>query len=171
MYQDCAIEEFISDCQEGLLMIGYGEDYIAAVQANLDFWLRVQEDRKTNPWNPDAPRTKAGNYVIVRATRHVGFGEWTNIGCLVFDHDGKQVFHRMGPFGRAIYRGDLRPGYVRKDHYKLYDDIEDVRQALRSDGHFMSYIQMTEPRITHLGEENYESIYHDFVLGLHGLRG
>jgi hypothetical protein len=168
MYQDCAIDGFIEACELGLKETRYGDDYIAAVQANLDFWLGVKESRKINPYNPNAPRSKAGNYVIIRATAHVGYDEWTNIGCLIFDHDGKQVFHRMGPFGRAIYRGDLRPGYISKEHYKLYDHIDDVHQALQSDGHFMSSIQMTKPRITHLGEEEFESTYHDFVLALRG---
>jgi hypothetical protein len=170
MFQDCGIEEHIDACHAGIADVRYGDEYRAAVLRALQYWQGIQTKRITEPYDPGSagPRV-AGKYVIVRCTHHVSSDEWTNIGCLVYDQDGKQIFARMGPYDRAIARGDLHPEYAEHlDSYpKTVEHIEQVERSMTSLGHFMSSIQMTAPRPCILHEENSESIYLNFVLGLH----
>lgn len=166
MFQKSAIEGFITACIKGLTNKHYGTEYISAVQRNLTYWQSVVANRAGIP-DTDDPW---GNYVIVHASHHPSSGERTNIGCMIFDQLGNQVFRRMGPFDRAAYRGDINlnqyAGGESLIDYRKDMDLDDIKRALESMGHAMSSIQMTEPRMTRLSEECYESIYHNFVLGL-----
>ena len=134
-----------------------------AYQQCIDFWV---EALKT-PYDTDQPQTW-GSYVVMRASHHPSTDEWTNIGVMVYDKDGKQIWAKMGPFDRAIARGDLTAHTAKgcDQRHKAYESIEQVKRALESLGHAMSSIQITEPRATAIDPECCWSIYQSFVLGV-----
>ena len=163
MHQITYIQEIVKECEEGLVKYAHlGAKYTNAINQAIDYWKSVIKNR-----SDVQEERKAGSYVIVFARNHKTNDEITNIGIMVFDEEGKLVFRRMGPFDRAIYRGDLNPSYIEYlDKYGENYTLEIVKQALESDGHYMSSIQMSQPRKLILHEENYESTYQSFVLGL-----
>lgn len=140
-------------------------DHIAALEEVIAFW---KEAIKT-PYDTDNTRLW-GKYVVVRTTHSVSSDEWTNIGVIIFDSEGKQIWAKMGPFDRAIRRGDLDihdEQHTRgKELPKAYQTLEQVERALQSMGHAMSSIQITPPRATSVDIECCWSIYDDFILGL-----
>ena len=134
------------------------------------FWERVIKERETKPFVSDkshVTQRKWGQYVIVRTTRRLSSDEWTNIGVMVFDENGKKVFNRIGPYERAIKRGDMRsePSWL-PSYCDLNATLEDIKKTLTHDGHYMSSIQMTEPRGTNIDPECCWHIYEDMVLAV-----
>lgn len=164
MFEYAYLEKLIKACEAGIKETRYGIEYITAVQENLDFWLNTKNNKANQDLKP-----KNGTYVIIRCTATKN-EEWTNIGFMIFDNDGKQILCRIGPLSRAIYRGDLTEEtqkFVDLNQYgKKYQTIDDVYRSLDSLGHLMGKIQITMPRMIKLEQENYQSIYHSFILGL-----
>lgn len=112
---------------------------------------------------------KYGKYVKVRVTKDVVLDEWTNVG-IVFDENGKQIFAKMD-FTRAKQRGDVGDNdewfrYYENNYAKTFPDLTSVDRALRSTGHAMSCIQITEPQPTALrGESDWTDLFELLVLG------
>lgn len=106
-----------------------------------------------------------GKYTVMRTTQDPMRDEWTNIGVIVFDPDGNQIYARMG-FERALARGDISEqvaGYS-TERYKAYEHIEQVERALESQGHMMSSIQIRAP-LPCMMRESYDDLFELFVVG------
>lgn len=136
----------------------YDEEFQIAVKNAVKYW---EDNYQENP-----SYGKAGQYVIVHAKNFYSNNEWTNIGVIVFDENGKKVFDRMGPFGRAIGRGDLKVFQTQflPDYAKRFETLDDVKQSLGSTGHAMSNVQITEPLFIRLHEQCFEQLYQRCVL-------
>jgi hypothetical protein len=106
------------------------------------------------------------------ATSNVVLDEYTNIGIIVFDENGKQFYSRID-ITRAQKRGDL-PADCEfterlKDYPKRFPTTEQVMQALKSTPHAMSCVQITEPLGTVL-RESHDDLFERLVLGVTDVR-
>ena len=168
MFQDQVLPKIIERCQKALEQ-SWGVGHTYEVKQSLEFWQEVLRGRREKPYDPEAPRA-AGKYVVIRASAHITTDEWTNVGLMVFDWSDNQIFAKVGPFDRAIARRDLGAADHWKEYLHLYPKnyptLEQVRRSLQATGHFMSHVQMTEPRSLLLDDENIRHLYDSMVLGL-----
>ena len=110
-----------------------------------------------------------GSYVVVRCCNDSGVDEWTNVGVMVYDCDGRQVWARMGPYHRAKMRGDF-PDFLTEKMLDNYPStkrhIGDVYLSQSSQGHAMGQVQMKKPLPLILDERACYSLYLKLVVGL-----
>jgi hypothetical protein len=147
----------ITACEKALVS-ATDASYCDAVMQQIEFWSHASLDDSDSQF---------GHFVVVRSTAHCISDEWTNIGIIFFSRDGQQVFQRMGPYWRAIFRGDLRSTAHLDTYAKVCMTVDQAHRMLESTGHHMSSIQITTPRATRLGVEIFESLYCNFVLGIY----
>lgn len=110
--------------------------------------------------------TKYGKYVKVRVTRDVVLDEWTNVGIIIFDDNGKQVYSKLD-FTRAYEKKDLTQEGRKKDitaFVEIFQTLEQVKRALNSTGHMMSSVQLTDPEATAL-DSDFDHLFRRLVLG------
>jgi hypothetical protein len=104
---------------------------------------------------PDPRTAKAGHYVVVRAG-DVPRDEWTALGVICFDDEGRQTFSRFDT-SRAIQRGDLPDAESMRNYIDGYaaevPTLDAVKERRETTAHAMSFIQMTEPRAYLMGFE------------------
>jgi hypothetical protein len=162
------IAKMISTIERHMLLSPNSSETNEALLECDKFWLREEAERQKTPYNPDA-KSEWGKYVVIRASHDQLTDEWTNIGVMVFNKAGERVFCKIGPMQRAIARGDLNQG-CGVDSFEAiserYQTMEDVEQALRSDGHYMSNIQLTGPRGTNIDLECCYQLWQKMVMGI-----
>lgn len=168
-YNDYGLANLTAACDNWLRANSHDSETHAAVLRCLAHWEAVRAKRVAEPYDPDA-RQEYGNYVNVRVSRRPSSDEWTNVGVLLYGTDEKLLGHLIGPFDRAVRRGDIdQDGAL--DYVRLfpsrYDTLGCVRQLLGSTGHFMSCVQLTAPRGSVAHEDVLWSIYQKDVLGVH----
>ncbi len=160
MFQEDAVRGFISACQKRL------DDDIGpltreAVSHCLAFWQKTLDKPYQEPVS-----VRYGRYVVIRVTHSTASDEWTNVGVMAFDMSGQGVFAKLGPFERAVVRGDLKGMSVPENYLERYPDLESVDISLSAMGHAMSRIQLTQPLGMVIDDEVFCSIYQSKVLGV-----
>lgn len=169
MYQESAIDKLIALTARHLEKVDWpmGLSVRDGIQNSHDFWVRAKARRREPEFTMED--RVYGHWVRVRATRHIASDEWTNVGVLMYDAVyGEQKFARVGPFDRAIVRGDMMRDWAPRfeDFADRYKTIEQVRQSLRSTGHHMSPVQLGEPLGCVVDDEHFENLYLMMVLGV-----
>jgi hypothetical protein len=173
-FQKNYIDRLLSNCEKELLKT-LSPVMKTAVTEVRDFWVSTLERRKTIPDENNFAKSveQSGRWVKLKSTAsNPSADEWTNVGILIYGYDKQLTWAKVGPFERAIRRGDL-PETHRDTEDKVLSTLTHEHPSLDAveDAIFRAVkqpplIHFGHPTYIHLDEECYYQLYQSMILGI-----